>query len=82
MERARQIWEELGLPPLAPQEPWHGYFMGLWPKELEDEADIAARGDYEKIGAKLRATRVEVGEGETLRSMREKWGRTHAGRSM
>jgi 4-hydroxy-3-polyprenylbenzoate decarboxylase len=82
MERARQIWEELGLPPLEPQEPWHGYFMGLWPKELEDEADIAARGDYEKIGAKLRATRVEVGEGETLRSMREKWGRTHAGRSM
>src|SRR5262249_56048623 len=25
MERARVIWEELKLPALAPQPPWHGY---------------------------------------------------------
>ncbi len=81
MERARQIWEELGLPKLEPQEPWHGYFMGLWPNDLDEEAKLAAAGDYDKVGEKLRGTRVEVGEGETLRSMRQKWGKTHAGRA-
>src|SRR5262245_35918504 len=28
MERAKAIWERLGLPPLAPQPPWHGYDLG------------------------------------------------------
>jgi 4-hydroxy-3-polyprenylbenzoate decarboxylase len=81
MERAKQIWEELGLPKLEPQEPWHGYLLGLWPEEFDREAQLATQGDYDKVGEKLKATRVEVGEGETLKSMREKWGRTHAGRS-
>ena len=30
MERARKIWEELGLPALTPQPPWHGYSLGDW----------------------------------------------------
>jgi UbiD family decarboxylase len=81
MERARQIWEELGLPKLEPQEPWHGYLMGLWPDELDAEARLAAAGDYDKVGEKLRNTRIEVAEGETLGSMRQKWGRSHSGRS-
>jgi UbiD family decarboxylase len=81
MERARQIWEELGLPQLEPREPWHGYLMGLWPQELDEEAKMAVRGDYDMVGEKLRATRVEVGEGETLKSIRDKWGRTHSGRA-
>ena len=80
MERAREIWEELGLPKLEPQEPWHGYFMGLWPEEFDEEAALAAAGGYDKVGEGLRKTRVEVGEGETLGSMRTEWGRTHAGR--
>ncbi|MCZ6621005.1 MAG: UbiD family decarboxylase [Deltaproteobacteria bacterium] len=80
MVRAREIWEELGLPKLEPQEPWHGYFMGYWPEELDQEAALAASGKYDQVGEKLRGTRVEVGEGETLRSMREKWGKTHTGR--
>jgi 4-hydroxy-3-polyprenylbenzoate decarboxylase len=81
MERARAIWEELGLPKLDPQVPWHGYFLGFWPAELEEEARLAAQGEYDKIGKQLEATRVAVSEGETLRSMREKWGRTHTGRA-
>jgi 4-hydroxy-3-polyprenylbenzoate decarboxylase len=81
MERARRIWEELGLPPLEPQEPWHGYLLGLWPEELDEEARLAASGDYDRVGEKLRRTRVPVGAGETLGSMREKWGRTHSGRA-
>ncbi|MFQ5852040.1 MAG: UbiD family decarboxylase [Candidatus Binatia bacterium] len=81
MERAREIWEELGLPRLEPQEPWHGYFMGLWPEELDEEARLAAAGGYDKVGEKLRDTRVPVDEGDTLRSMRDKWGRSHSGRA-
>jgi len=81
MERARAIWEELGLPKLEPQEPWHGYFLGLWPDTLDEEARLATAGDADKVGEKLRTTRVPVGEGETLGSMRAKWGKTHSGRS-
>ncbi len=81
MERARELWEELGLPQLQPQEPWHGYLLGLWPEEYDVEARLAAAGDYDKVGEGLRETRVELGDGETLASMRERWGRTHAGRA-
>jgi UbiD family decarboxylase len=81
MVRAREIWEELGLPKLEPQEPWHGYLMGLWPEELAQEADLAAQSEHEKVWEKLRRTRVEVGEGETMKSMRAKWGKSHSGRS-
>jgi 4-hydroxy-3-polyprenylbenzoate decarboxylase len=81
MERAREIWEELGLPKLEPQEPWHGYLLGLWPEALDEEARLAAAGETDKVGEALRATRVSVGEGETLKSMRAKWGKTHSGRS-
>ncbi len=81
MVRAREIWEELGLPKLEPQEPWHGYFLGLWPEELAQEAELAAQSEYEKVGERLRQTRLSVGEGETMKSMRAKWGRSHSGRS-
>jgi UbiD family decarboxylase len=81
MVRAREIWEELGLPKLEPQEPWHGYLMGLWPEDLEQEAELASQSEHEKVWEKLRQTRVQVGEGETLKSMRAKWGKSHTGRS-
>ncbi len=81
MVRSRQIWEELGLPRLSPQEPWHGYLMGLWPEDLAQEADLAARSEHETVWEKLRRTRVQVGEGETMKSMRAKWGKSHSGRS-
>jgi 4-hydroxy-3-polyprenylbenzoate decarboxylase len=81
MERARQIWEELGLPKLQPQEPWHGYLMGLWPDDLAQEAEFAARSEPEKVWEKLRQTRLQVGEGETMKSMRAKWGKSHIGRA-
>jgi 4-hydroxy-3-polyprenylbenzoate decarboxylase len=80
MERARAIWEELGLPALEPQEPWYGYSLGLWPEELAAEASLAASGGYDEIGQRLEGTRVEIPAGETLASMRMRWGRTHAGR--
>jgi len=50
MERARAIWERLGLPPLRPESPWHGYDLGYWPDELECQACMAAAGDYFALG--------------------------------
>jgi 4-hydroxy-3-polyprenylbenzoate decarboxylase len=53
MERARVIWEELGLPQLKPESPWFGYSLGEWPEELEQAAAGAVRGDYFETGKLL-----------------------------
>src|SRR5205807_87218 len=53
MENAKAIWERLGLPPLTPQSPWHGYDLGHWPRELERQADMAVRGNYFELGKQL-----------------------------
>ncbi|HUI95981.1 MAG TPA: UbiD family decarboxylase [Xanthobacteraceae bacterium] len=53
MENARKIWERLGLPPLTPQPPWHGYDLGFWPRELEQQARMATESDYFTLGANL-----------------------------
>ena len=50
MERARQIWEELGLPKLKPEAPWFGYSLGEWPEDLERSAELAVRGEYFETG--------------------------------
>ena len=38
MERAKAIWEELGLPELKPEAPWHGYSLGEWSDDLDAAA--------------------------------------------
>ncbi|MEE2821572.1 MAG: UbiD family decarboxylase [Acidobacteriota bacterium] len=81
MEQARTIWEELGLPELTPREPWYGYTMGLWPDDLDEEAQLAAASEYGRLEEKLKNTRVTVGEKDTLKSLRAQWGATHSGRS-
>ncbi|HEU5272070.1 MAG TPA: UbiD family decarboxylase [Xanthobacteraceae bacterium] len=53
MENARKIWERLGLPPLKPEPPWHGYDLGFWPKTLEQQARLATESDYFTLGANL-----------------------------
>jgi 4-hydroxy-3-polyprenylbenzoate decarboxylase len=50
MENARRLWERLGLPPLKPQTPWHGYDLGHWPEELDRQARMATDGDYFALG--------------------------------
>jgi 4-hydroxy-3-polyprenylbenzoate decarboxylase len=57
MERARAIWEELGLPALKPEAPWYGYSLGEWPADLDEAAQAAVRGDYFATGEKLIARR-------------------------
>jgi 4-hydroxy-3-polyprenylbenzoate decarboxylase len=60
MEQARQIWEELELPPLNPKAPWFGYSLGDWDEELQDEAEAALRGDFEIAGEKLKSRRIKA----------------------
>jgi len=46
MEHAKELWERLGLPPLKPEAPWHGYSLGDWTDEWDAAAKRAADGDY------------------------------------
>ena len=50
MEQAKTIWEELGLPALAVQSPWHGYTLGDWTEAWETFARRTVAGDWEATG--------------------------------
>ncbi len=50
MEKARAIWEELGLPELRPQAPWFGYSLGDWGENLEAMAARAVAGEHWTTG--------------------------------
>ena len=50
MERARQVWEEIGLPKLRPQSPWFGAPVGDWLPEWDEGAKRAATGGYLENG--------------------------------
>jgi UbiD family decarboxylase len=50
MERAKVIWEELGLPKLKPQAPWFGYSLGEWSDELDHAAQLAVKSEYFETG--------------------------------
>jgi len=60
MERAKQIWEEEGLPKLKVVKPWHGYPLGFWTEEYEEEAQLAVKGQYLKTGEKLANQRLKL----------------------
>lgn len=60
MENAKAIWEELDLPKLTPKAPWHGYTLGSWTKENQEEAKLAVEGKYRLLGEKLLATRIQT----------------------
>lgn len=46
MERAKTIWDKLGLPALRPQAPWFGYSLGDWLPEWDAAAKRAVEGRY------------------------------------
>jgi UbiD family decarboxylase len=50
MERAKAIWEELGLPALRPQAPWYGYSLGDWLPQWDEAALRAVKGLYLENG--------------------------------
>lgn len=51
MEKAKAIWDELGLPQLSPQPPWHGYELGDWAKLWDQFAENAVQGRWKENGA-------------------------------
>ena len=57
MERARAIWEELKLPAITPQSPWHGYSLGDWADDWETFARRAVEGEWEVNGLETFARR-------------------------
>jgi UbiD family decarboxylase len=57
MERARKIWDELGLPALTPQPPWHGYSLGDWDAAWDVYASRAVSGKWEETGKETFARR-------------------------
>jgi UbiD family decarboxylase len=73
MEHARTIWEELGLPALKPEAPWYGYSLGEWPKDLDEAAARAVRGDYFETGKLLeKRKRKDVGMNTEVRDLGHK----------
>jgi UbiD family decarboxylase len=60
MERAKKIWDELGLPALRPQPPWFGYSLGDWLPEWDEAARRAVEGGYLDNG-RLSAARRRKG---------------------
>jgi 4-hydroxy-3-polyprenylbenzoate decarboxylase len=50
MEHARALWEELGLPALNAQAPWHGYTLDDWTDTWETFARRTTAGDWEETG--------------------------------
>jgi UbiD family decarboxylase len=57
MERARAIWQELQLPTLAPQPPWHGYSLGDWSQTWDVYAERAVAGKWQQSGEETFARR-------------------------
>lgn len=51
MERAAELWKDLGLPQLSLRPPWHGYSLGDWNDAWEAFARSAVAGEWEKNGA-------------------------------
>ena len=51
MERAKRLWEELGLPKLRPQSPWFGAAAGDWLPQWDEAGKRAAEGRYLENGA-------------------------------
>jgi 4-hydroxy-3-polyprenylbenzoate decarboxylase len=73
MERAKVIWEELGLPRLKPEAPWFGYSLGEWPQHMDLAAQRAVRGEYLATGALLeKRRRKDVRMNTEVRNVEER----------
>jgi UbiD family decarboxylase len=73
MAHARTIWEELGLPKLKPQSPWHGYSLGDWDAVWDTYAERAVSGKWEETGKETFARRRAGLTPETpVKSVKEK----------
>ncbi len=60
MDDALQIWQELALPQLNLKEPWYGYNLGFWSDEDEEQANLAVKGEWYRIGERLAKRRKPI----------------------
>ena len=76
MENAKAIWEELGLPKLKPEAPWHGYSLGDWSERNEQMAQRAVKGDYFITGEEIaKMRRKDVGMNTEIKHVMDDEGR-------
>ncbi len=74
MSHARELWDRLGLPPLRPEQPWHGYSLGDWTKSWEDAALRAVQGEYLENGRRSAQRRLKGLIPETsVRDVEDGW---------
>ena len=74
MEHAKVLWERLQLPPLRPEEPWHGYSLGDWHDRWDADAERAAKGDYLKNGAEtLKRQQPDLVPETSVRDVEDGW---------
>lgn len=57
MERAKDLWQELGLPSLNPEHPWHGYDLGQWDSRWDGDAERAVAGNALESGKRTHQRR-------------------------
>jgi 4-hydroxy-3-polyprenylbenzoate decarboxylase len=70
MENAKVLWEKLGLPPLKPEAPWHGYSLGDWTDEWDAMAKRAAEGRYVENGLRSgQLRRSDVAPNTSIRAV-------------
>jgi hypothetical protein len=73
MERAREIWQELGLPKLTPRPPWSGYSLGLWPQEAATQADNAVAGNHSSNAEFSSKHGIKVPKGAKFMDLKKKY---------
>ena len=73
MDRAREIWVELGLPKLNPRPPWSGYSLGLWPEEAAIQAGNAVAGNH-SLNAEFSSKHgIKVPKGTKFMDLKKKY---------
>ena len=73
MERAKALWEELGLPKLSPRPPWYGYSLGLWTDEAEAQAQAATSGNHSGNAKFSSVKGITVPKGAKFVELKEKY---------
>ena len=75
MERARVIWDELGLQALKPEAPWFGVSLGEWAPEFDVMAERATRSEYWTTGEIIaQRRRNDVAMNTEVRTLKVKDG--------
>ncbi|HEY7163883.1 MAG TPA: UbiD family decarboxylase [Candidatus Binatia bacterium] len=73
MERARELWQELGLPELDPRPPWYGYSLGMWSEGAVAQANNATAGDHGLNGEYNARKGIKVPPGGKFVELKEKY---------